>query len=101
MLRRDGNVPMSHHGRGGGGYHVGPVSAEMRMASTEPIADAMGQPHPIKNTSLPAASRMVRSARSMASARLMVKSNLPFPSRQAAYKKSIFKTLKPQFSTAR
>ena len=96
IARSDGRVPLSQEGSGKVGTHVGPVSALIRLASTYPIEGPRGQPHPMRNTSGPAAARIVCRASVMASAREILKSYFPFPFKQATYRKSIFKTVKPQ-----
>mmetsp|Transcript_13303 Transcript_13303/g.19919 ORF Transcript_13303/g.19919 Transcript_13303/m.19919 type:complete len:210 (+) Transcript_13303:873-1502(+) len=101
MARKLGNVPWSHQGRGKSGYHVGPVSALILFASISPIAGPIGQPQPIMKVSDPAAALNVCRARCIVSALDMLKSYLPFPCKQAAYKKSSFKTLYPHSFTAR
>mmetsp|Transcript_56909 Transcript_56909/g.120822 ORF Transcript_56909/g.120822 Transcript_56909/m.120822 type:complete len:210 (-) Transcript_56909:774-1403(-) len=95
-----GKVPLSQCGRGNFGTKLGPVSHETLIPSTKPTADPMGHPHPIMKVSLPAAARMVRSPKYIASARLMVESYFPLPCRHDAYKKSSLRTSNPHSSTA-
>mmetsp|Transcript_25554 Transcript_25554/g.54971 ORF Transcript_25554/g.54971 Transcript_25554/m.54971 type:complete len:240 (+) Transcript_25554:3048-3767(+) len=96
-----GKVPLSQCGKGNSGTKLGPVSQDTLIPSTKPTAVPIGLPQPIMNVSSPAAARMVRNPKCIASARLMVGSYFPFPDRQDAYKKSSFKTSKPHSSTAR
>mmetsp|Transcript_11443 Transcript_11443/g.24769 ORF Transcript_11443/g.24769 Transcript_11443/m.24769 type:complete len:252 (+) Transcript_11443:917-1672(+) len=96
IARSEGSVELSHDGSGKAGYHVGPVSALIRIPSMYPTAFPSGQPHPIMKVAGPAPARRHRSARSIPSARDILKSYLPLPFSTAAYRKSNLRHSKPQ-----
>ena len=73
IAKRQGRVDQSHHGNGNFGFHVGPVSAEIRIPSMNPMAGPRGQPQPIINALSPAASRKVCNAKHIVSALVFFK----------------------------